>query len=86
MSFNTLEEAKAEILRLQQENDKITKERDTLSENNKKTAEELEKVRTINQEYFLQLSAQYSKEDEDQGEDDEPEILSLEEFADKINI
>lgn len=85
MSFNTLEEAKAEILRLQQENDKITKERDTLSENNKKTAEELEKVRTINQEYFLQLSAQYSKEDEDPDEG-EPETPTLEEFADKINI
>lgn len=82
--FDTVEEAKAEILRLQQENDKITKERDTLSENNKKAAEELEKVRTINQEYFLQLLAQDSKKDEES--DDVPETPSLEEFADKLKI
>ena len=57
----TLEEAQAEILRLQEENTAVKNERDTLSQNNAALSEDLERVRTLNQQYFNKLSAQYSE-------------------------
>lgn len=80
----TLEEAQAEILRLEQANTELTNERDTLSQNNNNLTTELERVRTLNQQYFNQLRTQYEPK---QKEDQEPEpIPSCEDFAKTLNI
>lgn len=84
MPFDTLEEAQAEILRLQGVNTELTNERDTLSQNNKALTEDLEKVRTLNQNYFNRLVAQSSPQTEK--EDDTPDAPSCEEFAKTIKI
>ena len=85
MTFDTLETAQAEVLRLQEENTRLTNERDTLSQNNETLTNELAQVRTLNQQYFNKLTQQYSgqpgKED-----DEEEEPLSCEDFAKTINI
>ena len=78
----TLEEAQAEILRLQEENTRLTNERDALTTNNTNLTEELSKVRQLNQTYFNKLSAQYS---EQAGEKDE-EAPTCEDFAKTLNI
>lgn len=83
--INTIEEARAEILRLQEQVTELTNERDTLSQNNATQAEELESVRKLNQQYFNKLSAQYSHQ-EDENNDDEKEVPSCEDFAKTLNI
>lgn len=82
--FNTLEEARAEIIRLQEVNTELTNERDTLSQNNETLTGELEAVRKLNQQYFNKLCAQNSPEPEKE----EPEALqpSCEEFAKTLDI
>lgn len=83
--FNTLEEARAEIVRLNEGLTERTNERDTLSENNKTLTADLERVRTLNQSYFNKLAAQYS---EPAGEKDEvtEEAPTCEEFAKQLVI
>lgn len=84
-TFNTLEAAQAEIVRLQEENTALVTERDALSQNNVALADELGKVRTLNQQYFNKLTAQYSRhEDESEGEP-EP-VPTCEEFASTLEI
>lgn len=80
----TLEEAQAEILRLQEANTELTNERDTLSQNNDTLTQELESVRKLNQQYFNKLSAQYSPNPETS--EDEDEAPSCEDFAKTLNI
>lgn len=83
--FNTLEEARAEILRLNEELTTAKNERDSYSTRVTEQGEELEKVRKLNQQYFLKLSAQYvptPKPDEDT-DDDAP---SCEDFAKTLTI
>ena len=80
----TLEEAQAEIIRLQEENTSLTNERDTLSQNNKNLTEELGRVRTLNQTYFNKLSAQYSEPGGKK--DEEEEAPTCEEFAKNLKI
>lgn len=80
----TLEEAQAEIVRLNEELTERTNERDTLSQNNKSLTDDNERLRKLNQNYFNKLSAQFpAKEDKN---DDEKEVLSCEEFAKNIKI
>lgn len=81
----TLEEAQAEIIRLQEQVTKLTNERDTLSQNNTTLTGELESVRKLNQQYFNKLSAQYSHEP-DKKDDGEEEVQSCEDFAKTLNI
>ena len=85
--FNTIEEARAEILRLTGELDKATTERENYTKRISTLENDLEKVREINQQYFLQLSQQYKpstpKADDDADEDDAP---SCEEFAKTLTI
>ena len=81
----TLEEAQAEIIRLQEENTSLTNERDTLSQNNENLTTELENVRKLNQTYFNKLSAQYTEPNGKSTEDDE-EPVSCEEYAKTLNI
>lgn len=85
MPFATIEEAQAEILRLQQENTELANERDTLSQNNKTLAADLEKVRTLNQDYFNRLTAQYSGQ-AGKNEDEDDEAPTCEEFAKTIKL
>ena len=81
--INTLEEARAEIIRLQDELTERTNERDTLSQNNTSLSQELESVRKLNQTYFNRLRAQDSKEDQE----DEPETPpTYEEFCNTLHI
>lgn len=85
MPFATIEEAQAEILRLQKENTELTNERDTLSQNNKTLAADLEKVRTLNQDYFNRLTAQYSGQAGEKEEETE-EAPTCEEFAKTLKL
>ena len=80
----TLEEAQAEIIRLQDANTELTNERDTLSENNATLSQELENVRKLNQQYFNKLSAQYSQEQDENNSDEE--VPSCEDFAKTLSI
>ncbi len=84
-TFNTLEEAQAEIIRLNEELTERTNERDTLTQNNNSLAQENESLRKLNQNYFNKLSAQYSHE-EGKKDDDEEETPSCEDFARTLNI
>lgn len=80
---NTLEEARAEIVRLTEELATRTTERDNYSTQLTETNNELERVRTINQEYYLKIRAQHEEPDED----DEPEdVPSCEDFARTLTI
>lgn len=83
--INTLEEARAEILRLQEVNTELTNERDTLSQNNATLTGELEQVRKLNQQYFNKLSAQYSPE-QDKTDNEDEQVPSCEDFAKTLNI
>ena len=83
--FNTLEEARAEIIRLNDQLTERTNERDTLSQNNADLTSELESVRKLNQQYFNKLSAQYSQE-QDKNDNDDEEVPSCEDFAKTVDI
>jgi chromosome segregation ATPase len=80
----TLEEAQAEILRLNEELTTVKNERDSYSTKVNEQADELEKVRNLNQQYFLKLSAQYvPNTDTDEDDADEP---TCEDFAKSLTI
>lgn len=83
--FNTIEEARAEILRLNEQVTELTNERDTLSQNNATLSGELEDVRKLNQQYFNKLSQQYIPT-EDKKDDLEGEVPSCEDFAKTLKI
>jgi chromosome segregation ATPase len=83
-NFTTLEEAQAEIIRLNEVLAEVTNERDTLSQNNTNLAGELESVRKLNQQYFNKLSAQYSQEPDETNNDEQ--VPSCEDFAKTLNI
>jgi len=81
----TLEEAQAEIVRLNDELTERTNERDTLSENNKSLTEDNERLRKLNQNYFNKLSAQFPQQDDKNGDRDK-EVVSCVEFAKTLSI
>lgn len=74
----TLEEAQAQIITLQEQVTELTNERDTLSQNNTTLTQENNSLRSLNQQYFNKLSAQYSPDKE---EPEETEVPTCEEFA-----
>ena len=81
----TLEEAQAEIVRLNDQITEITNERDTLSQNNNTLTEDNERLRRLNQSYFNRISAQFpSQAGETDNKDDEP--VTCEEFAKTLQI
>lgn len=82
--INTIEEARAEILRLQEELTETQNERDSYSTKVNDLSADLEKVRNLNQQYFLKLSAQYNPNTETH--EDEEEAPSLEDFAKTLTI
>mgnify|MGYP002519492836 CR=1 FL=1 len=81
----TLEEAQAEIVRLNEELTERTNERDSLSHENNVLFEDNERLRKLNQNYFNKLSAQFDAKD-DKKQDDEKECPTCEEFAKTIII
>lgn len=82
--FNTLEEARAEILRLNEELTSVTNERDSYSTKITELSGDLEKVRNLNQQYFLKLSAQYTPNPTEDPDDADP--VSCEDFAKTLTI
>lgn len=83
--FDTLETAQAEIVRLNGVITELQTERDALSRNNETLTHDLDESRKLNQNYFNQLSVQFSKpEGEDEETEEEP--LSCEDFARTLNI
>lgn len=82
--FETLEEAQAEIVRLNEENTRLQNERDTLSQNNETLTADNERIRTLNQQYFNKLQAQYAPQDGRREEDEEPP--TCEEYAKNIKF
>lgn len=81
--INTIEEARAEIVRLQGRLTEVETERDTLSRNNETLTADLARVRTLNTEYFERLQQQYLKPDAP--EEPEP-VPSCEEYAETITF
>lgn len=81
----TLEEAQAQILEQQERITALENERDTLSQNNATLSADLERVRTLNQQYFNKLTAFYSPQ-QDKITDGEKEVQTCEEFAKTLNI
>ena len=85
MPFDNLEDAQAEILRLNERLTEVETERDSLSQNNTQLAADLARVRTKNQEYFEKLSSYYSPTPGKTKEQEE-EVVSCEEFAKTLTI
>lgn len=81
----TLEEAQAEIVRLNEQLTERTNERDTLSQNNAALTQENESLRTLNQNYFNKLSAQFQTQDKDK-DDGGVAVPTCEEFAKTLTI
>ena len=75
----TLEEAQAKILELQEENNQLKNEKETLSQNNADLTGELDSVKKLNQQYFNKLSQQFIPTEDKK--DDEVEVPSCEDFA-----
>lgn len=83
--INTIEDARAEILRLQDQITELTNERDTLSQDKVTLSGELDNVRKLNQQYFNKLSQQFVPAAAET-EDDDKEPVSCEDFARSLNI
>lgn len=83
--FNTLEEAQAEIVRLNEVLTETQNERDTLSQNNNDLTADNDRLRKLNQSYFNKLSAQFPTQGNKTNNDDD-EVPTCEEFAKTINI
>lgn len=81
--INTIEEARAEILRLQEELNTLTNERDSARETLTETEKRLQEVRDLNHKYFLKLSTP-ADPDRDDGDDETPP--TCEEFALTLKI
>ena len=86
MEFKTLEEAKAEIVRLGEELESVKTERDTKSQKLTDTEAELENVRKLNQQYFNKLSRQIFGDDDKTDDKDEEDAPTCEDFAKTLTI
>lgn len=84
-TYATLEEAQAEIIRLNEELTAVQNERDSYSTKLSKTEKDLENVRELNQKYFLKLSQQYIPATEPDDKDVE-DVPTCEEFAQTLTI
>lgn len=83
--ITTIEEARAEILRLNEQLTEVQNERDTLSQNNATLTGELDSVRKLNQQYFNKLSQQFVP-NQPENQDEEKEPVSCEDFAKTLEI
>lgn len=82
--INTIEEARAEILRLNDVVTTVTAERDAAREIQAETEKRLQEVRDLNQQYFLRLTSQNDPDPDDK--DDDADVPTLEEFALSLKI
>ena len=83
--FATLEEAREEIIRLRDELSTAITERENYSNRVNELTETLEKVRELNQRYFLRLSGEPLNIHQP-GNDDDPDVPTCEEFASTLTI
>lgn len=84
--YDTLEEAQARILELNDQVTMLTGERDTLSQENENLRRENEETRSLNQKYFNKLIAQEKDTHENNQGDEGEEVPSCEEFAQTLSI
>lgn len=84
--YDTLEEAQARILELDEKVTMLTGERDSLSQENDKLKKENEETRSLNQKYFNKLIAQEKDTHENNNGDEGEEVPSCEEFAQTLSI
>lgn len=82
--FETLEDAQAEIIRLNEQLTQLETERDSLSQNNEQLTSDLQRVRQKNQEYFEKLTGYFSPPGKTKNDEEEAE--SCESYAKKLNI
>lgn len=80
----TLEELQAENLRLNEALAEANLEKENYSARVNELETDLEKVRNLNQQYFLKLSAQYKPNQTEEPE--EPEAPTCEDFAKNLTI
>ena len=85
MPYNTLEEAQARILELEDTVADLTTERDTLSQDNETLRGDVDRYRTLSQKYFDRLVVQEETIEKTDGEPDE-DIPTCEEFARDLKI
>ena len=85
-NFNTLEEARAEILRLNQELASAQTAEKNYTTRIEELTRENENVRELNQKYFLELSAQYQRDEKDEDKEPDEKQISLEDFARTLSI
>lgn len=83
-TFATLEEAQAEIVRLNEALTQATTERDALSVQAMNLTGDLERVRNLNQQYFLKLSQQFAGPQQEEEKDETPP--SCEDFAKTLEL
>lgn len=83
--IDNIEDARAEILRLQGRVTELETENGSLSQNNNELSEELTRVRALNQNFFERLSQQVLPPDNGNDPDPEP-VKSCEEYATTITI
>ena len=87
MAYETIEQAQARILELEEENTQLKVDKKTLSEDNEKQKKENEDLRTLNQKYFNKLVMQDDSEDKKKKEDQEDsEVPTCEEFAKTLKL
>lgn len=84
MPFETLEEAQARILELDEEIQNKNTEIETLSNDKKKLETDNENLRTLNQKYFNKLIAQEEKKDPEKK--DPEDVPTCEDFAKTLEI
>ena len=75
----TLEQAMERIVELTEQNQQLTTERDTLSQNNTELSGQCEELRKLNQKYFNKLIAQEA--DHEEGKKQPDPVPSCEDFA-----
>lgn len=81
----TLEEAQARILELEEENATLKTERESYTNRVTELEKDNQKVRELNQQYFLKLSAQYKPTPAEDDEQEE-ETPSCEDFARTLSM
>ena len=82
--FETLEDAQAEIIRLNERLTEVETERDSLSQNNDTLTSDNARLRALNTSYFEKLSQQYVQPEKEK--EQPPAAPSCEDFAKTLII
>lgn len=82
MAYETLEQAQARIVELEEEATQLRATNQTLSQDNEKQKKENEDLRTLNQKYFNKLIAQDDNEGKNKnGDQGGSEVPTVEEYV-----